>query len=348
MNLTVGDLAAKLGGAVEGDGGALVTGVAGLKEAGPADVSFLANPRYAPQLAGTRAAAVIVPRDWTGGGPCPLIRVDSADKAFMQTAILMRPPIPPPPPGVHHTAILASGVTLGKDVSIGPYCVLDAGVRIGDRSVLMAACCLGQGTVIGNDCRLYPHVTTREGTLMGNRCILHNGAVIGSDGFGYFPENGAWRKIPQVGIVEIGDDVEIGANTTIDRARFGKTVIANGVKIDNLVQIAHNVRIDEHSAIAGQAGFAGSATIGRRVQIGGQAGIAGHISVGDDCVVSAQAGVTKDVPAGTFAFGFPAMPADKAKRLHAHMMRLPALKDKIAGLEQRIAALEKSLPKGEA
>jgi UDP-3-O-[3-hydroxymyristoyl] glucosamine N-acyltransferase len=269
-----------------------------------------------------------------------VIRVRNPDQAFAALAEWLAPKATPCPPGVHPTAVVAADVELGQGVSIGPYAVLEPGVRVGERSVIMAGCFLGQGSRLGCDCKLYPHVTTREFTTSGNRVIIHNGAVIGSDGFGYTSVDGAWRKIPQVGVVELGDDVEIGANATIDRARFGRTVIGNGVKIDNLVQVAHNVRIGDHTAIAAQVGIAGSSTLGRHVQIGGQAGVAGHLAVGDGCVIAGKAGVTKDVPARTYMMGFPAMPADKARASHAHVMRLPQLKQKLAELERRLAALE--------
>jgi UDP-3-O-[3-hydroxymyristoyl] glucosamine N-acyltransferase len=183
-------------------------------------------------------------------------------------------------------------------------------------------------------------VSIREYSRIGDRVIVHNGAVIGSDGCGYVREEDGWKKIPQVGVVEIGNDVEIGANTTVDRARFGKTVIADGVKIDNLVQIAHNVRIGRHTAIAAQTGISGSSTVGEDVRMGGQTGVSGHLHVGDHAVVGGQAGVTKDVPSATFVSGYPAMEHGKARRAHAHVMRLPAMKARLAEMEKRLAALE--------
>jgi UDP-3-O-[3-hydroxymyristoyl] glucosamine N-acyltransferase len=183
---------------------------------------------------------------------------------------------------------------------------------------------------------VHANVTVRERTRIGDRVTIQNGAVIGSDGFGYYREGEHWRKIPQTGRVEIGDDAEIGANATIDRARFGTTVIGRGVKIDNLVQVAHNVRIGDDTAIAAQVGISGSVAVGERVRLGGQAGIAGHVAIGDDATVGAQAGVTKDVEPATFVSGYPAMPHSKARRMHAHVMRLPDLKKKVAEIEKRI------------
>jgi UDP-3-O-[3-hydroxymyristoyl] glucosamine N-acyltransferase len=211
---------------------------------------------------------------------------------------------------------------------------------VGDRTVIGAGCYVGHGARIGADCRFYANVSIREGTITGDRVTVHNGAVIGSDGFGYVQEAGEWKKIPQIGIVEIGNDVEIGANVAIDRARFGKTVVGNGVKIDNLVQVAHNVIIGDNTAMAAQVGISGSSTIGKNVMLGGQAGLAGHIKVGDNSVVGAQAGVTKDVPPAVFVSGYPAMPHIKSQKAHAHVMRLPALRKRVKELEQRIVELE--------
>jgi UDP-3-O-[3-hydroxymyristoyl] glucosamine N-acyltransferase len=338
--MTAAEIARALGGALEGDGSVAIAGVAGLREAARGDLSFLSNPRYAAAAAATAASAVIVGADWHGACPCAVIRVQDPERAFAQIVGRLAPPPPPPPTGVHPTAVIAPGVRLGQSVSLGPYCVVEEGVRVGDRTVLYAGCYLGYHTAVGADCRFYPHVTVREYTRIGDRAIVHNGAVIGSDGFGYEQAAGAWKKIPQVGVVEIGDDVEIGANVTIDRARFGKTVIGNGVKIDNLVQVAHNVRVGDHTAMAALVGIAGSSIVGHHVQVGGQAGIGGHLTVGDHAVVGAQAGVTKDVPPKTYVSGYPAMPHDKAATAHAHMMRLPQLKEKVAEMEKRLAALE--------
>lgn len=341
--MTVAQIAERVGGSVEGDGRVSIAGLAGLQEAKPGDLSFLANPRYGRLMIITQASAVVVSRDWTGACPAALIRVENPDEAFVRAACLLAPPPPAAAPGIHPSAIVAPGVELGADVSIGPYCVIERGARIGARCIIGAGCYLGEGTVLGENCRLYPHVSTREYTRIGARAIIHNGAVIGSDGFGYFQKGRKWEKIPQVGVVEIGDDVEIGANATIDRARFGKTVIGNGVKIDNLVQIAHNCRIGDNTALAAQVGIAGSATVGANVQLGGQAGVVGHLTVGDFSVVGGQAGVTKDVPPRTFVSGYPAMPHEKAKEIHAHVMRLPALKERVAEMERRLARLEKGV-----
>lgn len=340
MRLTVADIARRLGGRVEGDAAAEIDGVASLDAARSGHLAFLSNPRYAAAMKDTAATAVIVGEEWRGETRAVLIRVRSADAAFAQAAVwLSRPPVPTQP-GIHPTAVIGEGVRMGRDASVGPYCVIEAGAAIGDRTALGASCYIGHEAVIGDDCRLYPHVTVREYCRIGQRAIVHNGAVIGSDGFGYAKEGARWKKIPQVGIAVLGDDVEIGANTTIDRARFGETRIGNGVKIDNLVQVAHNVTIGDDTAIAAQVGIAGSTRIGARVQLGGQAGVAGHISVGDDSAAGGQAGVTKDVPPATFVSGYPAMPHNEARKLHASVARLPELRKKVADMEERLKALE--------
>lgn len=343
--LTVAELVAKLGLSFEGDGSCQIKGIAGIRDAVPGDITFVANSRYASDAAQTKASAVIVARDWACPCPAPaLIRADDPDKAFAQVAVLFAPPPVVPAAGVHPTAVMAKDVKLGADVSVGPYCVLEPGVKVGDRTILYAGCYLGHGVTVGADTKLYPHVTVREYCRIGSRNIIHNGTVIGSDGFGYnVDKQGIRTKIPQLGIVIIGDDVEIGANTTVDRARFGKTRIGNGVKIDNLVQIAHNVTIGDHSVIVAQVGIAGSTELGTYVTLAGQAGVSGHLLIGDRVVVGGRAGVIKDVPPGSFVSGFPARPHVKEMRIHAQIERLPQLKERVGELEKRLQALEQKL-----
>jgi UDP-3-O-[3-hydroxymyristoyl] glucosamine N-acyltransferase len=343
MGLTVAEIARRLGGRVEGDGSIEISGVAGLKEAGAGDISFLGNPRYAADVAHTGASAVLVNEDWSGTCPAAVVRVRDANAAFAEAAAWLMPGDEPAVKGIHPTAVIAGDVTLGADVGIGPYCVLEAGVSVGARTVLLAGCCVGQGSSIGDDCRLYPHVSVRERTRIGNRVIIHNGAVIGSDGFGYTREGAKWKKIPQRGRVVIGDDVEIGANTTIDRGRFGKTRVGRGTKIDNLVQIGHNCAIGEDCIICGAVGIAGSVVIGNHVTVAGQVGIAGHLTIGDNAVILAQSGIAKDVPAGTIMFGTPAVPHTEFKRMNAAAHRLPELLAKLRELEQQVAELRAHL-----
>ena len=342
MKYKASDIAARLGAAVEGDGTVELTGVAGVREALPGEITFVAQPRYAPDVAVTRASVVIVGRDWNKPCPAPaLIRAENPEKAFEAVAMIFAPPPVVPVAGIHRSAIVAPDVRMGEQVSIGPYCVIEPGVKLGHRVVISAGCYVGHGVAIGDDTKLYPHVTVREYVQIGSRVIVHNGTVLGSDGFGYAVDGkGIRTKIPQIGIVVIGDDVEIGANVTVDRARFGKTRIGNGVKIDNLVQVAHNVTIGDHAVLVAQVGVAGSSQVGEHAILAGQAGVSGHLTVGAWAVVGAQAGVTKDVPPKTFVSGYPAAPHDKAARLHAHINRLPELKEKVAGIDKRLKQLE--------
>ncbi|MBN2684602.1 MAG: UDP-3-O-(3-hydroxymyristoyl)glucosamine N-acyltransferase [Pontiellaceae bacterium] len=336
------EIAERLGGTLDGDGTIEIVGVAGLKEAGDGDISFLANPKYASLVATTKASAVIVPNDWDRVAPCALIRVENADQCFARAAELFYEAPPVPAPGIHPTACVADSAQLGKSVSIGPNCTVEEGVIIGANTVIHANCVIGYKTVIGENCLLYPLVSTREFTQIGNRVIIHNGSVVGSDGFGYaVQKDGSRIKIPQIGNVVIEDDVEIGANVAIDRARFGKTCIGRGTKIDNLVQIAHNVIVGEHSVMCGQVGISGSTTIGSRVILAGQAGLAGHLEVGDGAVVGAQSGVMKNVPPGDFVMGSPAFPHLQNKKMVANALLLPKLKDKIRALEERVEALSR-------
>lgn len=334
-------LALQIDGVLTGDGAVDICGVAGIREAGSGDVSFIANPRYAPEAASTKASAVIVAEDWAGNCPAALIRVKNPDVAFARAAMLFYIPAPAPASGVHPSAVVAKDVGLGSGVSIGPLCVVEPGAKIGAGTVISAQCYIGCRSVIGEKSFLYPQVSLRESVKIGNRAIIHNGTVIGSDGFGYSVDGeGIRTKIPQIGTVEIGDDVEIGANVTIDRARFGKTKIGNGVKIDNLVQIAHNVIIGDHVVIVAQVGIAGSTSIGDKVVLAGQCGVAGHLHVGAGAVIGAKAAVIKDVEPGAYVLGAPAMPAAKFKRNQAGIMLLPKLKERVAELQDRIRKLE--------
>jgi UDP-3-O-[3-hydroxymyristoyl] glucosamine N-acyltransferase len=340
--MKLADIAARIGGTLEGDGSVEIEGLSSLAEAAPGQITFLANPKYASEVSATAAAAVLVNEDWTGECPCARIRVKSADRAFAEVATLLSPPPVTFEPGIHPTAVIADDATVGKNVTVGPHCVIEPGAVIGDNCVLVAGCYVGHDAELGQGCMLRAHVTVRERSRLGERVTIHDGSVIGSDGFGYTPDaNGVWQKVMQLGSVDIGDDVEIGANVTIDRARFGKTVIGNGVKIDNLVQVAHNVRVGDHAVMAAQVGISGSTRIGRHAQLGGQAGLAGHLQVGEGAVVGAQAGVTKDVPPKTFVSGYPAMDHRKATKMHAHLMRLPELKKRVRELEAAINALKK-------
>jgi len=335
------ELAQKIGGSLEGDGQIEVFGVAGICEAEAGEVSFIANPKYAVEAAKTRAAAVIVSEDWTAECSAPLIRTSNPDAAFAKAAMLFYTPVPLPKEGVHPSAVVAEDAEMGEGVRIGPLCVVESGVKIGADTIISAQCYIGHQAQIGKSSKLYPQVSVREAAVIGNRTIIHNGTVVGSDGFGYsVDEKGVRTKVPQVGIVQIGDDVEIGANVTIDRARFGKTKIGNGVKIDNLVQIAHNVVIGDHAVIVAQCAIAGSTTLGEKVIIAGQVGIAGHLTVGAGAILGARATVFKNVPPGEYILGNPGMSAAKYKRQQAGVALLPKLKKRLIALEKKIALLQ--------
>ncbi len=334
--MKLSEIVEQLGGSLEGNGDTEIVAVAGLSEAGKGDISFLANPKYAVQVAETKASAVIVPTDWDRSASCALVRVENSDQVFAQVAELFFEAPPKPAAKVHPSAVVAESAQLAEGVSIGANCTVEEGVVIGENTVISPNCYIGYKTLIGTESFLYPLVSTREFTEIGDRVIIHNGTVVGSDGFGYaVQEDGSRTKIPQIGKVVIEDDVEIGANVAIDRARFGKTRIGKGTKIDNLVQIAHNVVIGEHSVLCGQAGISGSTTVGSRTILAGQSGLAGHLEVGDGAIIGAQAGVMKDVPDKAFVIGSPAMPHLQFKKMVANTILLPKLKEKIKQLEDK-------------
>jgi UDP-3-O-[3-hydroxymyristoyl] glucosamine N-acyltransferase len=341
---TTGELAAKLGAELEGDASAVVTGVADLKATRKGQLSFAGNPKYLSAVAASEAAAVIVPKDAAIGSPKPaLLRTGNPDAAFAAACALFAPPPVVQPRGVHPQAWVSPEATLGANVSIGAFAVVEAGAQIGDGSTLYPQTYVGHEARVGRDCLLYPFASMRERCILGDRVILHNGAVVGSDGFGYTVDaQGVRTKIPQTGIVVLEDDVEIGANTAIDRARFGETRVGKGTKVDNLVQIAHNCLIGENSVLCGQMGMAGTTTLGKRVICAGQVGLGGHLTVGDDAVIGAQAGVPKDLPGGQMYLGSPAVPRLEFGKSIAHVASLPKLKEKLKELEARLALLERA------
>lgn len=342
ITLTTGELAANLGAALEGDPGVVLRGVAELRVAKAGDVSFAAAPRYFPAVAASAASAVIVPKDAPIPSPQPaLLRVADADAAFARAAVLFAPPPVAMPRGIHPRALVSPQAKLGADVSIGAFAVVEAGAEIGARSTLYPQTYVGHEAKLGPDCLLYPFASVRERCVLGQRVILHNGAVVGSDGFGYTVDaQGVRTKIPQTGIVVLEDDVEIGANTTVDRARFGETRVGKGTKVDNLVQIAHNCVVGEHSVLCAQVGMAGTTTLGKHVICAGQVGLAGHLTVGDGAVIGAQAGVPKDLPGGQTYLGAPAVPRLEFGKSLAHVAGIPKLKEQLKALAARLAALE--------
>lgn len=339
---TLAEIARIIDGEVIGDGNIVITGVCGIKEAKSGDLTFVANPKYLPLIEHTRASAIITSRDIEPISK-PVIKTENPSLAFAKMVSLLSPNHMVYPKGIHSTAIIAGDVKLGKNVAIGPYVVVEDSVVIGDNTVIYSGCYIGHHSALGKNTLIYPNVSIRERTAIGSHVIIHSGTVIGSDGFGFATVRGMHEKIPQIGTVVIEDNVEIGANVTIDRARFDKTIIGKGTKIDNLVQIAHNVVVGENSIIVAQAGISGSTVIGKGVILAGQAGIVGHISIGDGAVVAAQAGVTKSVPANTKVSGYPAKPHEAAKRVNACVQNLPHLYKTISELKEKIALLEEKL-----
>ncbi|RJO64613.1 MAG: UDP-3-O-(3-hydroxymyristoyl)glucosamine N-acyltransferase [Candidatus Omnitrophota bacterium] len=342
MRKTLKEIADFVGGKVVGDETIAVTGVAGIQDAQAGEITFLANPKYLPFLERTRACAVITSTD-TKSAKKPLILAENPSLAFVKAVSFIVPEEAVHPRGLHPTAVIGKDACIGKNVSVGPYAVIEDGVSIGENSVIYAHCYIGKDCRIGNAVLMYPNVSMRERVTVGNKVIIHGGAVIGSDGFGFVTVEGIHHKIPQVGTVIIEDDVEIGANVTIDRARFDKTVIGKGTKIDNLVHIAHNVIIGQNCFVVAQVGISGSTSVGNNSILAGQVGVVGHISIGDNCVVMAQAGVSKSIPDNTVSWGSPAKPEKIAKRLNAALANLPRLFGSVAELKRRMEEIEKKI-----
>ncbi len=336
---TLGEIARAVDGALEGDPDHTVRGVAGLDEAGPEDLTFLARPAYARALARTRAACAVVGKD-VREAPCALIRTADPDLAFARAVAFMAPPLARPDPGVHPTAVVAADARLGADVAVGPHAVVEPGAEVGERTALWAGVYVGRDARVGADCDLRPHATVCHECVLGARVTLHPGAVVGSDGFGYAWDGARHVKIPQVGRVVVEDEVEIGANTTIDRARFGETRIGAGTKLDNLVQIAHNVQVGPLCAFAAQVGVSGSTRIGAGTLMGGQSGAAGHLSIGPQSRIAGRAGVTKSLPGKDQYTGYPARPHDQQVDEWRHVKALGRLRRTVRDLEQRIRNLE--------
>jgi len=339
MKKTLRELALLVKGEVCGDPDIVITGAKGIREAGIGDVAFLSNRRYASLLKETQASAVLVSLD-VAEAACPLIRVKDPSAAFAQIISLFSPVEIHHPKGRHKSAVIAKTATLGKGVAVGACAVIEEGVVIGDNTVIYGGSYVGHDARIGKDCLVYANVSIRERVTLGDRVFVQSGAVIGSEGFGYVRVDGAHQLIPQVGTVILEDDVEIGANVTIDRARFGMTLIGRGTKIDNLVQIGHNVITGENCLIVASAAIAGSTHLGKNVTIAGQAGLVGHIYIGDGATCAGQAGVMSDVPEGTIVSGYPARPHAESKRVYAAMQRLPKLLREIADLKRKIKSLE--------
>ncbi|MCX8042856.1 MAG: UDP-3-O-(3-hydroxymyristoyl)glucosamine N-acyltransferase [Desulfobacterota bacterium] len=344
MQAKLRDIAALIGALLDGDPDATVDNIAGIETAQPGDLAFVANPKYARFIQTTRATAIICTPDTNAPGK-NLLKVDNPYLAFAKIMTFLYPrraesgTIDP-------RAVVGSNVTFGKNVTVYPSVYIADGCVLEDNVTVYPGCYLGEQVFVGADTLIYPNVTIREGCRIGKRVIIHAGAVIGSDGFGFAKNGSRYYKIPQVGIVQIDDDVEIGANVTIDRAAMGTTWIKRGTKIDNLVQIAHNVVIGEDCAIVAQVGISGSTKVGNRVTLAGQVGLVGHITIGDDVTVGAQGGVAADIPAGTVMSGSPAIPHRLWLKASQTFQKLPDMRKKLRELEDRIAKLERYMEDG--
>jgi UDP-3-O-[3-hydroxymyristoyl] glucosamine N-acyltransferase len=346
MEKSLTELAGIVGGAVVGDGSTMIRGVAGIDDARPGEITFIANPKYLKKGETTRASAVICAPD-TVLAAKPLIAIKNPYLAYAKIVRVFHPPARQSG-CIDERAVIGSRVQIGKDVTIYPFVYVGDDCVIADGVTIYPHCFLGNSVCIGAGTLIYPGVTIRERCIIGKRVIVHPGSVIGSDGFGFAKDGTCYYKIPQVGIVQIDDDVEIGANNTIDRAAMGKTWIQRGVKTDNQVHIAHNVIVGEDTVVVAQVGISGSTRIGKRVTLAGQVGIVGHISIGDDAIVGAKTGVSGDVPAGQIVSGYPHMPhrdwlksSRTIPKLPEMRMELKKLEDKVQQLEERLSDVKK-------
>jgi UDP-3-O-[3-hydroxymyristoyl] glucosamine N-acyltransferase len=336
-------VAEHLGGSLVGDGSVLVSGIAPLAEAGPTDLSLYADPRYRRQLQSTRAGALVT-REPVAEVSVPQIVHPEPFVALAAIVDLFHPRASHSP-GVDERASVAPSARLAPDVTVHPFAFIGEGASVGARTVLHPGVFLGAGASVGEDSVLWPNVVIREGCRIGNRVVIHAGAVLGADGFGFARKDGQFVKIRHVGIVVVEDDVEIGANAAIDRATLGRTLVRRGVKIDNLVHIAHNVEIGEDSAMAAQVGVSGSTVIGKRVLMGGQVGIVDHLEVGDDAVLIAQSGVIGDVPGGAVLSGYPARPHREVLKAAAEIRGLERLKERLRDLDEEVRELREKISK---
>jgi len=341
MKKTLAELAEHVHGMVVGDGEIAIKAVAGLDEAREGEITFLANPKYRPKLRQTKASAVIVPPNIDLPG-LNLLKVPNPYLAFARVLTLFSQKYHPPV-GIHETCHVGEDVTIGKQCAIDANVSIGNNVRIGERTVVYSGVVIGDHVTIGSDVVLYPNVSLLQDVSLGNRVIIHSGTVVGSDGFGFAPVDGSYYKIPQIGTIVIDDDVEIGANVAIDRATLGETHIHKGVKIDNLVQIAHNVVIGEHSVVVSQVGISGSTRVGKHVTLAGQVGLVGHIQIGDSVVIGAQSGVTKSVPEKSVLSGSPAVEQRAWKKSQIALQKLPETLKTLRAMEQRIRELEEQV-----
>ncbi len=334
------EIAALVSGTFVGDADPEITGVAAVDRAGPHELSFVAHPKYAAYLPQARAGALLVTNALAERvGAVPHIVVPDVHRALARVLAHFHPTTRPAP-GVHATAIIAEGVQVPDDAIIEPYVVIGAGTRLGKGVWLGAHTVIGESCVLGDDVRCLPRVTLYSHVRLGARTIVHSGAVLGSDGFGYTFVDGRHEKVPQVGGVVIGDDVEIGANATIDRGSVGPTEVGNGVKIDNLVHLAHNVRVGDLTVMAAQTGVAGSTIVGKGVVLGGQVGLPGHVKIGDGATLAAKTGVFGDIPPGETWGGYPAQPHREFLKAQAALLKLHDLLKRVRKLEQQQTGAE--------
>ncbi len=344
MKKTLKELAQLVEGRIIVDENVLISEISSLDEAKEGEITFLSNPKYRSRLNLTSAAAIIVPPEIKAASK-PILLTKNPHLAYQKIIELFHPKSYQPK-GIDPQALIGKGTEIGRDVSIYPLVFIGEDSKIGDRAVLYPLVFVGDRVVIGDDTLIYPNVTIREGCRIGKKVIIHSGSVIGSDGFGFAPDGSRYQKIPQLGVVQIDDDVEIGAGNTIDRATFGKTWIKRGTKTDNLVQIGHNVVIGEDTIIVGQVGISGSTEIGNHVTLAGQVGVAGHLKIGDGVTVGAKSGVTKDIPGGQVVSGFPPLPHRDWLRSQKSIAHLPEMRKAVRELTEKIKELEERF-KGE-
>jgi len=338
MAYTIKDIADFISGELKGEGAIEIKGISGIDNAKEGEITFIDSPRFKEKVYKTKASCVIAPFDVEDTNK-PIIKCKNPSLAVTKIIEKMFPYEIDRPKGIDERASIGKNVKLGKGVSIGANSVISDNVTIGDGSIIYPLVYIGPDANIGKDALIYPQVTIREKVIIGNNVIIHSSTIIGADGFGFVKEGERFLKIPQMGMVEIQDDVEIGACVTIDRARFGKTLIGKGTKIDNLVQIAHNVRIGENCIIVAQVGISGSVNIGNNVMLGGQVGITDHVDIGDEVMVAAKGGITKSVPPKAVMSGIPARPHNVMKKLVAHIDNLPKIVDKLDELEKKVREL---------
>ena len=342
---TLSDIATLLGCAAPADGDRPINGVATLEEAKPDELSFISSESYAGQLAATRAGGVVMAKKLRLPPPPDknVLVVDDADLAVAKVLGLFAPPVPRPPEGIDPAARVANSASLGQGVAVGANAFVGERARVGARTVLHPGVYVGDDAVVGDDCVLFPNVVVRERVTLGSRVVVHAGSVLGSDGFGYRWDGTRHAKVPQIGTVVVEDDVEIGSCVCVDRAKFAATRIGRGTKIDNLVQIAHNVQVGPHCIIVGHVGIAGSAKLGAGVVLGGQVAVRDHVSIGDGTMVAATSAIAEDVPPKSFMSGTPALPHRQSLREQAAMRRLPDLVVQVRKLQEEVEALKKKL-----